>query len=211
MKNATASESVVDGVHRGAIISMDGKYRYLLTRHWGPRESGHVLVVCGANPSTADALVDDPTAKRVQGFARRDGYDGFLLINGAAYRAREPEAVPRCWRGIGPENEEALRGIAEMVPTIVCAWGTAGHALGVGLALRIFRETFCRLLCWGVTKDGHPRHPLYLPANTPLVEYRPPLLNLAARIDAGDGQKDTFQGYGSPGQQNEPGESSSGA
>lgn len=28
-----------------------------------------------------------------------------------------------------------------------------------------------RLLCLGTTKDGHPRHPCYLPYDTALIEY----------------------------------------
>ncbi len=173
MKDCIATESYVDGVHRAAVISACGKFRYLLTRHWGPAKSGHVLAVCGANPSDADGLIDDPTMVRVQNFVRGYGFHGVVMINTAAYRSPYPEAVPRCWRGLGPYNQEALHAVASEVSEVVCAWGTAGHRSGTELALGIFREHFCRLLCWGTTKAGHPRHPLYLRADTPLVPFEP--------------------------------------
>lgn len=55
---------------------------------------------------------------------------------------------------------------------IVCAWGAHGGHIGQD-------ET---LLGWlgerrrhalALTKEGHPRHPLYLPADSRLTEFRP--------------------------------------
>lgn len=52
--------------------------------------------------------------------------------------------------------------------TVVAAWGCHGGHRGRGaeVAARI-----PGLLCFGTTKDGHPKHPLYLRADTPLVPF----------------------------------------
>ena len=34
-------------------------------------------------------------------------------------------------------------------------------------------ELLPQLHALGVTKDGHPRHPLYVPADAPLIEWMP--------------------------------------
>jgi hypothetical protein len=53
-----------------AVVSECGLYSYSLTRRWahGPKALFVML-----NPSTADAMVDDPTIRRCIGFARRQG------------------------------------------------------------------------------------------------------------------------------------------
>ena len=55
---------LLEGVKPNATISPDGRYRYVLTRDWFPkRRMGHVLWIM-LNPSTASALIDDPTIRR---------------------------------------------------------------------------------------------------------------------------------------------------
>ncbi len=46
----------------GAVISDDGLYRYALSRIWDRSKQAAMFV--GYNPSTADALKDDPTIRR---------------------------------------------------------------------------------------------------------------------------------------------------
>lgn len=54
-------------VERSAVVSPDGRYRYLLERRWG---NGPAIVWVMLNPSMADATVDDPTIRRVVSFSR---------------------------------------------------------------------------------------------------------------------------------------------
>lgn len=56
----------------GAVISPDGLYRYRLTRNVGaPGSKGVTACVLMINPSTADAMQDDATIRRLIGFAER--------------------------------------------------------------------------------------------------------------------------------------------
>ena len=55
-----------------ATISKDGLYRYSLERVWDPSKPT-ALFIC-LNPSTADAEIDDPTVRKMVGFAKRFGY-----------------------------------------------------------------------------------------------------------------------------------------
>lgn len=77
-------------VPKGAVISQDQLYRYLLWRRWG---TGPVVTWLMCNPSTADATVDDATIRKCTGFAKRWGFDGIHVINLFALRSRDPLAL----------------------------------------------------------------------------------------------------------------------
>lgn len=76
---------------RAAAISPDGAYRYSLHREWRrsedqPRWVTFVML----NPSTADAVQDDPTIRRCIAFARALGGTGLAVANLYAFRATSP-------------------------------------------------------------------------------------------------------------------------
>lgn len=153
---------------RGAVLSDDGVYRYRLWRVWDPDRLPTAFVML--NPSTADARVDDPTIRRCTGFARAWGAGGIVVVNLYAYRATDPRELAAAeGRGVdvvGPENDAHVRAAFAAVDQVVFAWGAA--TLGPGVARRV-REALppgLEVSCLGVTKQGHPRHPLYLAANT---------------------------------------------
>jgi hypothetical protein len=151
-----------------AAISDCGTYRYALTRHWGAEPSLRFVML---NPSTADAALDDPTIRRCIGFARREGFGGLVVLNLYAYRATDPKALLTCADPVGPGNDDMLRahmrssvGVARPV---VAAWGTNARVDRVKQVLDLCPEVDWR--CLGTTKDGHPRHPLYVRGDQPLV------------------------------------------
>ena len=74
-------------MNKAAILSDDGRYRYLLERQWDERPR---MAWCMLNPSTADANIDDQTIKRCIGFAKREGFGGIIVVNLMAFRATSP-------------------------------------------------------------------------------------------------------------------------
>lgn len=159
-----------------ARISECGRYRYELTRIWDADRSP--LWFAMLNPSTADDKSDDPTIRRVIGFARREDAGGVVVVNLFALRATDPRVLQRAEDPFGPDNDAALRAAAQASRDagnpIVCAWGTQG-SIGGGAArfIRLCAEERVALSCLGVTKEGHPRHPLYLRSDAPLRAFEP--------------------------------------
>jgi hypothetical protein len=157
---------------RSATFSACRKYRYTLSRIWEPRGNcvGNFVMFIGLNPSTADEQKDDPTVKRCIRFARDWGYGGLIMTNIFAYRATDP-AVMKAQddKAVGPENNYWLSFTARGANIIVGAWGTHGafrdrDSNVIGLINEIPRLIYCL----GITKNGQPKHPLYLKANEKL-------------------------------------------
>jgi hypothetical protein len=164
------SDADPDEVGSTATISADGQYRYDLTRRWAIGDDWMLWVML--NPSTADAFADDRTIRRCFGFAEREGFGGMAVVNLYAYRSPYPKVLATVDDPEGPDNRETVARWVTRARLIVAAWGahpgTAGQALYVRWACADASKT---LWCLGTTKHGHPRHPLYAPADTPLTEY----------------------------------------
>ena len=66
---------------------------------------------------------------------------------------------------IGPQNDMHILEQAKLAHTIIFAWGVHGSFMGRDrLVKRALSDFDCYNL--GVTKDGHPKHPLYLRGDT---------------------------------------------
>lgn len=136
---AAVSWRDAEGVKRWAVpasaeVSPCGRYRYRLARRWGP--GAHALWIM-FNPSTADALEDDPTIRRCRAFSERWGLGALEVVNLFAWRATDPKEIEAlapgrwslaphlAWRqAIGPENDRAWREALDDRPElVVVAWG----------------------------------------------------------------------------------------
>ena len=158
-----------------AEISPCGTYRYLLT--WRTRVSNATVATVPfmmLNPSTADATVDDPTIRRCCGFAERWDAAGIAVANLYALRATDPRALRDHLDPIGPDNDAWLSDVARRAGDLVCAWGTNADPGRVRAVVEMLKGTGARLWCLGTTKDGHPRHPLYVRGSQPLVRWELP-------------------------------------
>lgn len=166
-----------------ATFSSCERYRYTLTRAWHGADAADAacpqFIVIGLNPSTATAVEDDPTIRRCLGFARRENFRVFTMLNLFALRSTDPAALEEALRTggdpIGPENNDAIvRAGYKAHPSsvIVCAWGVHGKLAdrGMHVAEILRKGATCRVACLGLTREGAPRHPLYLRADTPLVD-----------------------------------------
>lgn len=154
-----------------ATISPCGRYRYQLWRLWDTAKPTAVWVLL--NPSIADASQDDPTLRRCVGFARGWDMGGVLIVNLFAARATDPQVLLTMNDPIGPDNDQHIRWATHLPKSrIICGWGAHPMAQRDGRA-----DAVKHLIQWGMawclgtTKDGHPRHPLYLPADTRLERW----------------------------------------
>lgn len=172
----TTLKSMIDAQPvSGAWLSDCGVYRYALWRIWD--KALPILVVCMLNPSTADASKNDPTARRVIFFAKREGYGGVLVVNLSPYRATDPKALKAAENRMGgPEGEFAIHWAAGLAVAqgrpILCAWG-ANAILNPQWTIQKFRSMGAGMACLGTTAAGHPRHPLYVRGDQPMVEFAP--------------------------------------
>lgn len=154
---------------KDASLSPDGVYRWWLSRGWRPFGvlPERPLVVIGLNPSTADAAKDDPTIRRCVGFAKSWGHDGLLMLNLFAFRATEPHELRiTSFDPVGAENDDVIRANVRG-RRVLCAWGTTGFYQDRDqVVLALVRNVGAELVVLGRTKDGAPKHPLYVPAIT---------------------------------------------
>lgn len=158
-------------VTKSAVISECGAYRYSLTRIWD-RPRG-LMVFAMLNPSTADAEMDDPTIRRCVGFAKREGLGGIAVINLYAGRATKPADLWKMAFPHGGDNHHHWGlWLQDASNTVVCAWGANAKDWDEGEFYRFAGGLGVDLYCLGKTKDGKPKHPLYLPGDAPLTILR---------------------------------------
>ncbi|GHG83766.1 DUF1643 domain-containing protein [Pseudodonghicola xiamenensis] len=144
-----------------AVYSDCEGYRYSLTRVW---ESGAARVsFIMLNPSTATEVQNDPTVERCERRARALGFGGFRVTNIFAWRETDPRAMRRASDPIGPGNDDALLDSLGWADQVICGWGTHGAHLDRGPAVEtLLRATGRPLHHLGLSKAGHPKHPLYI-------------------------------------------------
>lgn len=159
-------------VENACHFSPDRKHRYTLLHRINPLFGDRLIMWIGLNPSTADEQQLDPTLTRIRSFSEREGYDGFLMTNIFGFRATDPKAMLRARDPVGPENDAALLAAAQRCDKVVAAWGAHGihQDRAIAVARLLGRHP---LWCLGTTKDGHPRHPLYVKGDQALVPWRP--------------------------------------
>ena len=144
-----------------AVYSDCERYRYELTRVWAAG-GGRALFVM-LNPSTATEVQNDPTVERCERRARALGFGAFRVVNIFAWRATDPREMRAAADPVGPGNDAAIAEGAGWADHIICAWGTHGAHLDRGAAVaRLLRAGGRELCVLGLTRGGHPQHPLYI-------------------------------------------------
>ena len=151
-----------------AVYSDCERYRYLLTRVWDETRPRALFVML--NPSTATEVQNDPTVERCERRARTLGFGAFRVTNIFAWRATDPKVMRAQPDPVGPENDAAIVQSLDWVGPagrVICAWGTHGAHLGRGAAVEALLRAAQRLrggdlYHLGLTRDGAPKHPLYI-------------------------------------------------
>ena len=151
------------------------EYRYILgTRGRKP------LICIGINPSTAAPDALDPTLQSAQRIALNNGYDSFLMFNVYAQRATRPDDMePVCNAALHAENRKAFRYLLSLSerPAVWAAWGNIIEKRDYLMdCMRDFaadgQAAGAQWFTAGpLLKSGHPHHPLYLKASTPLQTF----------------------------------------
>ncbi|MFI3239209.1 MAG: DUF1643 domain-containing protein [Bacteroidales bacterium] len=125
------------------------------------------LFVFGVNPSIANAYRSDPTIRRVQGYAKRNGFDGFVMLNVYPLIETNPKKLPDTSnKELHEENIKQIRkAIYTEHPTILVAFG---NTINTRPYLKdCFKDIVASIsdknITWkqigALTKGGNPRHP----------------------------------------------------
>ena len=149
-------------MRKSAIISKDGQHRYSLGRIWD--EGLPQVLFIMLNPSTADAEKEDPTIRRCLRYAESWGYGGLWVGNLFSYRT----AYPKMLSGkdnLTQLNLEHLEQMSQCTSQTICAWGN-----GRGWPTYI-TDHFAELHYLDLSKNGTPKHPLYLKGSLRPVRY----------------------------------------
>ncbi len=141
-----------------ALYSPCDGHRYRLTRRWG---EGAALAFVMLNPSTATEAQNDPTIERCERRARAMGFAALDIVNLFSWRATRPADLRRATAPWDAQTDVILAQAARQAGMVVAAWGVHGAHLGRNRAVLPLLDAPLHHL--GLTRDGHPRHPLYVP------------------------------------------------
>lgn len=115
------------------------------------------------NPSKATEVQNDPTVERCERRARALGFGAFQVTNIFAWCDTDPFAMRKAVDPVGPANDATLLEGARWADQIIAAWGTHGAHMGRGAQAEVLlRDTGKPLYALGLSKHGHPKHPLYI-------------------------------------------------
>ena len=165
---ATQSLAVMTG---DAQFSPDRTYRYWLSREWPVSTQSCAFIML--NPSTATAEQDDPTIRRCVRFAQGWGYGTLYVVNLFAFCATDQTDLKKAVDPIGPDNDQSILAVMGQCSLTIAAWGVNGVYMDRhDRVLQLISSAGGRLWHLGLSKAGHPMHPLYLPANALPTEWQ---------------------------------------
>lgn len=148
----------------------DGKYRYLLERDMTGSlieevmRPGHCMFLM-LNPSKATDDKNDPTVRRCMGYALEWGFAKLYVANLYAFVSTSPSALWGEDDPVGPANDDHILQMASESRLIVCAWGAHAQVGRMKAVCSLLYRAGAKIHALGLTKDGYPKHPLYLKGN----------------------------------------------
>jgi hypothetical protein len=178
--NSVSPHSCQYYVGSSAVLSECGNYRYELSRIWDTTKP--MVMFLMLNPSTADANKDDNTIRRCIAYAKSWGYGGVFVGNLFAYRATNPKELLNVKNPVGEKNQSHLIKMSLKTDMTICAWGNSSivekltKSLGYFKPLSGLQNRFNYL---ELSKNGTPKHPLYLKCNLLPIKYEIPSRSLS--------------------------------
>lgn len=159
-----------ESISGAAFSDSNRRFRYALWRVWQP--DGDKLLFIGLNPSTANGIKDDPTIRRLVGFAKSWGFGGLFAGNLFSLVTANPGNL---WFSPSPEqpngmNDTIIKRMRELCSKVMVGWGNEGRFAGTRPreVLALVGEP---VFCIKRTKAGEPIHPLYMPLSSHLMPY----------------------------------------
>ena len=158
------------------VFSPCGFYRFFLKRELS--DSKKEIIFVGLNPSMATKDYEDNTLRRLKSYCYNWGYGTLHVVNLFARIGRNPAELKRQLDPIGKENNHYLDNIiCKWSENKLCdlwlGWGVKGHLMNRDVeVVKMLRpylkkrvDSFVDVngpMAIGITKDGSPRHPLYV-------------------------------------------------
>lgn len=159
-------------MQKDAVIN--GQYRYSLKRVWdaaNPRKAVFIML----NPSTADRTSDDRTTNRCISFAKDWKCGSLEIVNIFALQSTDYKKLKEKTKeeASGPDNRQYIKRALADAAVAVAAWGENVKIHYKMNDAEELKELFLNheLMCLGVTKDGFPRHPLFVESHKELEPY----------------------------------------
>ena len=153
-------------MNQTAAFSTCRDYRWNLTRYIN--DSNKELIFIGLNPSVANATQNDPTLRRLIGFAKVWGYGSLIVINLFGRISNSPKNLKSVNDPVGDKNDNELnKRIKYWSKNDSCelwiGWGVKGRLMNRNeRVLKEIKQSSKNPYVIGLTKDGHPQHPLYI-------------------------------------------------
>lgn len=154
-------------IERYAEFSPDRRYRYMLGRRWDHTKPRRLW--CMLNPSDGDENKDDPTITRCMNRDMDDGFGCTEIVNEFGLVTSSPRVLLKEAQPIGVDNYRYVMEAAFRADMIIVAWGAHGSYLKQDQAILTVLKSNPILMKpihhLGLTKQGQPKHPLYIGYN----------------------------------------------
>lgn len=134
-----------------AQFSEDKLHRLVLTRTWDSTKPKVMFI--GLNPSIAGVENNDPTIRRVIGFAKDWGMGGVIMVNLYSFIQTKPKNLNT---NNHIDTDFVIWEMGQQAEMVVFAWGA--HPTD---RLKYMEQSFPNAVCLQKNKDGSPKHPLY--------------------------------------------------
>ena len=173
----TASEvrEFIDTViyDKAVLFSHDRVHRLFLRRPTSaPNPQYNICMFIGANPSKADEYINDLTVTKATKWASIWGFKWMWMLNLKAVVMTDPELIGDHPDPIGLFNDLWIVECARQADRIICAYGDLGKDRSKEVECKLLNAGLKdKLMCFGVTQSGYPKHPSRIAYSTPLVPY----------------------------------------
>ena len=121
----------------------------------------------GLNPSTANGSKNDNTITKLIKITRNNGFGGFYMMNLFALVSPYPEDLTKSDDPLG-DNDGWIEKISPKCEKVIFAWGDFKEARERSQKIiEMFPDGYALI----INKNGTPRHPLYVKADTKPKQY----------------------------------------